>query len=173
MFLSWQRIFSIKCLSSYQDMRVRGQKGYAAVRSKDSEGSRTPREPGPYKYWTGRWSSKPIQAPADLADTAEVKWMDTHLLFLFLVYKHYVCGVYVCETDRHVYLLYVCGHTTYNKVWTSKDKLQELALPFYHASPSDQAQAMRLCKHMYPLSLYPFTLSITDSSYFESRLISS
>lgn len=145
-------------------MRVRGQKGYAAVRCKDSEGSRTPREPGPYKHCPGRWSSKPIQAPADLADTAGVKWMDTRLLFLFFTFKHYVykhcvCGVYVCETDRHVYLLYVYGHTTYNKVWTSKDKLQELVLPFYHAGPSDEAQAMRLCKHMYPLCLYPFTLS--------------
>lgn len=38
MFLSWQRIFSIKCLSRCQDMRVRGQKGYAAVRCKGSEG---------------------------------------------------------------------------------------------------------------------------------------
>lgn len=83
--------------------------------------------------------------------------MDTGLLFLFLVYKNYVCGVHVCETDRHVYLLYVCGHTTYNKVWRSKDKLQELVLPFYHAGPSDQTQAVRLCKHIYPLSLYPFT----------------
>lgn len=47
---------------------------------------------------TGRRSSKLIQAPAELADTAGVKWMDTRLLFPFLVYKNYVCGVYVCET---------------------------------------------------------------------------
>ena len=43
--------------------------------------------------------------------------------------------MYVRQTDRHVYLVYVCGHTAYNKVWRSEDKLQELVLPLYHAGP--------------------------------------
>lgn len=86
--------------------------------------------------------------------------MGGQTLTLFLVFKNYICGVCMRAVRACVCAcMHVCewAHNLWHKCGAI-GQTAELALSFCHVGPSGQTRVIRLSKHIYPLSLYQFTL---------------